>query len=914
MYIPSSTYRIQLNSYFHFSELEKLIDYLDQLGIDTIYAAPFLQSTKGSMHGYDVTNPEAINPELETERKFDELISILKKRNIGWLQDIVPNHMAYNSENIWLMDVFEKGPDSKYFDFFDINWKDVQITNKVLFPFLKDSQEGWVKENSISIEYKNDGFFIKINKASYPASWISYHVILSEIPFGMNESWYSTFQQIKENFQYSQEYEIFIYLKESLYKFYNADSNFRDFIVKGIKAINKDSRALDEILKNQFFKPTSFTITDTKINYRRFFIVNELICLKMENEKTFETYHFLIKKMLQKGLIQGLRIDHIDGLCDPAKYLTQLRNMAGNNIYLVGEKILGANEDIPLEWPIQGTSGYDFLGIINQLFVNKNNEKIFSDVYNKFIDDSHQYEEIVFEKKRMMISEKMLGEMDNLLEILYQNELDINVDTTKLKEALIILMASFPVYRTYATEFIFSQNDKENISIAFEKAVKKGENLEKELTYLRNILMQTEVEDSGVRKGKLKFLMRFQQFTGPIAAKGTEDTAFYIFNRLISLNEVGDTPCIFGISTNTFHQFMIKRQKIMPFSLNTTSTHDTKRGEDARIRISLLSSMPDEWERIVHCWADNNKKYKKHDSYENEIPCRNDEYFIYQSLIGGFSEEEEQNRFLKRFQDFMTKAMREAKVYTHAENPIVEYEQGTLDFIKAILKDTSFMKMFVEFLNKVIHYSIPHSLGQTLIKITAPGIPDTYQGTELWDLSFVDPDNRRSIDFDKRKQILHEILTLKESDRLKYLKEIIESKTDGRVKFFTTWLLLTERRKTPSLFTLGEYIPLSFLGKNQDTLIGYARYYQEEWCLVITIKDSYSLNYKNSLPVKEDLWKDCKVFIPENAPQNWKNIFTNQFYETINLKEENSEASEFLMVNDVLNDFPVALLKKQISN
>ncbi len=929
MYTPISTYRLQVNQSFKFKDLKQTINYLENLGISTIYCAPFFEARPGSDHGYDVVNPYVINPEIGTIKDFEEIAALLKKKNMGWLQDIVPNHMAFDSNNVWLMDIFQKGIHSDFYDFFDIDWNhpDPKLSGKVIAPFLGSEPKQQIAERKITINYTQSGFFIKTDSLLYPLSWKSYYIILEQgIQHAEERNKESSsiqklrlitqeFKTISKEFSNAAIANQAPHFLEQLYELYIKRSEVKHLIDSAINHINETAELLQEVLDLQFYQLAFYKVSDTKINYRRFFAVNELICISAENEHVFKQSHELIERCLKNKLIQGLRIDHIDGLYNPEAYLKNLRKITGDDVYIVVEKILGKEELLPDSWPIQGTSGYDFLGIINDLFTQSAYLSKLNRTYEDFVKHYYSYEELIFEAKVNFLCRKMVGELDNLFFLL--NKTTTIPEESKLlyREALAVILASFPVYRIYPSTLPLHEKEIRTINEVISSALKFRPFLADQLHHLNSILIHDE---------HLSFLMRLQQFTGPLAAKGIEDTAFYVYNRLISHNEVGDSPLNPGSSIESFHEKMRQRDQ-SALSINGTSTHDTKRGEDSRIRINVLSELPDEWAGMLNTWKEHNANHKQTINGKS-VPDSNTEYFIYQSLIGAYPNSGIDAAFIERLKQYMLKALREAKVHTDWANPNLAYEAATLTFIEEITTDQSFLAVFNPFAKKIADYGIALSLSQVLVKTTVPGIPDIYQGSELWDLSFVDPDNRRPVDFQLRAKYLKDIKDKWETSSHKLIKELIASKDDGRIKLFTTYITLEIRRTDPELFEKGEYIPLQFSGTKSNTIIGYARQYENRWAIIVAPKEVVELNCTDALPLGETAWFNTCLLLPENAPEKWLNVFTGTDYyvnKTVKpvsiqlfVSDEGEEATQEteeesvnqLNLSKLLKFFPVALL------
>ncbi|MBL7699383.1 MAG: malto-oligosyltrehalose synthase [Chitinophagaceae bacterium] len=680
---PVSTYRIQFNKNFTFSDLEKIIPYLHSLGVKTIYASPVFEATPGSTHGYDGTDPNRINPEIGTEDQLRRISAELKKRNMYWLQDIVPNHLAFHENNQWLMDVLEKGRSSEYASYFDITWNHPEFGNKLIVPFPGSELE-------------------KILKKRFPSAE---HYVL--IP------WQDT---------------------------------------------------------------------DKKINYRRFFLVNGLICTNIQDDHVFNHYHTLIKKLCDENIFDGLRVDHIDGLYDPEKYLRDLRKLAGESAYIIVEKILEPGESMSANWHVQGNSGYDFLGMVNNLFTYRNAEFEFTTLYYDITGDNKPVQQQIAEKKSHILHQHMQGELDNLTRLYRECGLADNMNDEETRKLIADYLVNCPVYRYYGDCVPVMERDKG----------KAGE-------------------------GVKKFYNRCMQFTGPLMAKGVEDTLMYTCNRFVGHNEVGDSPEFFGYTIADFHEMMIHRQKHWPLSLNGSSTHDTKRGEDVRARLNAVSCFPAEWRTLVLNWMKENESLK-----EDGFPDKNDEYFIYQTLVGSFPsihEKEEIEKYPGRIAEYLQKALREAKVHTNWTEPNVRYEEACINFAKKLIQEnSSFRKTFEPLLEKISHYGITNSLAQLVLKFTCPGIPDVYQGTELWDLSLVDPDNRRPVDFVKRKIIL---------------RGGNSEWSNGEIKLYVLHQLLKIREQYSELLTQGDYIPLKVVGKYCDHVIAFMRKHGRSAIIVI---------------------------------------------------------------------------------
>lgn len=858
MQIPSSTYRIQLHAGFNFADLEAILDYLHELGISTVYASPITRSVKGSMHGYDGTDPLTINPEIGTEEELARLAGILERYRMSWLQDIVPNHMAFADSNAWLTDVLEKGQDSEFYRFFDIDWDhpDALLNGRLMAPFLGDSTEACLQKGEIRLEFTDKGFHFRYYESLYPVnagsnSWIK------QMWSGCPPEWPETPLTTEQALQ-------------------------------AVAFFNQRPQLLGELLELQHYALTPSCLAAVKIDYRRFFTVNSLICLRMEDEKVFSAFHESILSWYKKGYIQGLRIDHIDGLADPSEYFRRLKQFFGEDCYIVAEKILQADESLPADWSLEGTTGYEFLFLVNQLMTAQEGGRKILDFYKKLAPATSRYEDIQFEKKYDFLKKHMGGELDNLVDRLKNTRASrVGSDgRDQLKEAIAVLMASFPVYRVYPGDGPLPDDSRHIVEAAFARARQKAPSLQTVLNSLQEI-----VEGRGDHQRdheNLSFRIRLMQFTGPLAAKGIEDTAFYTYDTLLSHNEVGDTPGMNGIGIEDFHRKMLQRQASLPLSMNATATHDTKRGEDSRVRLNLLSALPEEWTAAVTRWRKINHSLVRPVN-GRDAPTPNDEYFIYQSLLGGIPVELViTDGFRGRFRQYLIKALREAKTETNWEEPDEQYEKSCLDFADALLMHNSpFLKDFLPFAGRIIQKASIYSLSQLLIKLTAPGIPDIYQGTELWDLSFVDPDNRRPVNYDHRKYLLRELNNAARKGIPALLTFLAANKGSGVEKLFVIQKTLAYRREHPLVFIRGEYLPV----RTHPNWIAYLRRHERDWLLVI-------------VPLIRKEWDNVKSIgilsldLPPQAPTRWRNEFTGHVFQEETLP----------MSAETFAGFPVMLL------
>jgi (1->4)-alpha-D-glucan 1-alpha-D-glucosylmutase len=926
MRIPDAVYRIQFEPSFGFEDGLGLLDYLKNLGISDIYSSPVFKSRPGSPHGYDVVDPTAINEELGGENKLIELIHLARDKGLGWIQDIVPNHMAVDRQNTWLMDVLENGPESRYYRYFDIYWDHYYegIKDRLLIPFLGAFYGETLEKGEIALDYTEEGFIVAYYDKKFPLRLESYRRILDkdigslEKSLGRDDPDFIEFlgaiQTLynlpSNNLDYR--HRQIQFGKHKLREMYNRNDKIRGYVDTCLKKINGDSKnprsfdSLDDILGEQFFRLSFWKVASEEINYRRFFTINDLISIRNESKEVFNHTHSLITRFVNEGLFTGLRIDHVDGLYDPYGYLSALRESAPDT-YLVVEKILDAGELLPGEWPVQGNSGYDALNMINNLFCKRSNKTPFQQIYNRFTRGQSNFKELVAEKKRLIANHYLAGDIDNLAHTLKRisanNRHGNDIALFGLRRALVKIMSWFPVYRTYIRGNEISDSDRKYITEAVEKAISYSPDLSYELRFIEKFLLIQfdDLCDDKDRRKMADFSNRFQQITGPLMAKGFEDTVLYSYNRLLSLNEVGGNPERFGVEREQFHNFCITQMRQFPHSMVTLTTHDTKRSEDVRARINVLSEIPVIWNEKVKSWMKLNRGLKSR-TRGREIPDKNDEYALYQTLIGSYPfTREELPGYIKRIKRYIIKAVREAKAHTAWIKPDEEYENGFVDFIDKILKpeeDTPFLKEFLPFQGESAFYGIFNSLSQTLIKLTIPGVPDFYQGSELWDLRLVDPDNRGPVDFKKRSEYLSSLKLTGSDAKPNLLEDLLNNAHDGRIKMYAIFNTLHFRRSAGQLFTDGNYIPLKVTGDKSDNVIAFCRNYNDMWALTIVPRFLTSLVSPDKQPLGKSVWGDTQIEIVENMPLKWRNIFTNATVDSNNV----------IYVGDILANFPVALL------
>jgi (1->4)-alpha-D-glucan 1-alpha-D-glucosylmutase len=939
MRIPIATYRIQFHRNFAFSNAKAVLSYLRDLGISDLYASPIFHARAGSVHGYDVVDPNQINPELGGAEEFEALTGEIQRHGMGWLQDIVPNHMAYHSENWMLMDVLENGLNSAYANFFDIEWDHPMenMHHKVLAPCLGKFYGQCLEDGEIVLTYDPQGLAVHYYDLRLPINIESYSMVLAPSLGGLRRKLgrhnadlikllgvLYTLKNLPSSEEERERADQIIFVKNMLWELYTTNEEIKNFLDENISRFNgrpgapETFNSLDQLLAQQHYRLSFWKVATEEINYRRFFNINELISLRVEDPNAFELCHRLIFRLIREGKITGLRIDHIDGLYDPAVYLRRIRQEAGE-LYVVVEKILELRENLPDDWRVCGTTGYEFANFVNEVFCQSDHEQKFTELYRRFTGLTAGFGDLVSEKKRLIIGRYMAGDVDRLAHLLKRissrDRFGGDITLYGLKRALVEVLTFFPVYRSYISHENFGAEDRGRMQETLNKAKEMNPGLILELSFIgKFLLLENGDQLSEQEKSQwIDFIMRLQQLTGPLMAKGFEDTTLYIYNRFLSLNEVGGDPSQFGIGVEAFHDFNLRRAGTWPHSLNATSTHDTKRGEDVRARLNVLSELPDEWERHVFQWGEMNRPHKRLVK-GREAPDRNDEYFLYQSLIGALPlAREEHAAFIDRVKNYMIKAVREAKVHTGWLKPDTDYEDAFLGFIERILepaKGNAFLGELRQWTRKIARFGALNSLAQTLLKLTCPGAPDLYQGTELWDLHFVDPDNRQPVDFEHRRKFLEEIKKQEKESLQPLLLDLLTEWQDGRVKLFLTYKTLNFRRRQKQLFQNGSYIPLALSGAAASHVCAFARRHGADWSVVAVPRFPTGVFPAENAPSgRQGAWEDTALELPDESPAAWTNLFTG---ETL-LASKTADGKQCLDVRKLFCDFPVALLERRVT-
>ncbi|HKH61181.1 MAG TPA: malto-oligosyltrehalose synthase [Flavitalea sp.] len=895
MYNPVTTYRVQFHKDFNFAKFHGIISYLSRLGISTIYASPVFESTPGSTHGYDGLNPHRINPEIGTEIQFTNINKKLQEQGIGWLQDIVPNHMAFDTRNNWLMDTLEKGIRSQYATFFDIDWNSPVYNGRVMVPFLGASMEQTIRNGDLKINYQDGRLLFAYYNSVYPLSLRSYITVLSAGRTDISNDTRKLIEQIlavekiEEPALYEEEWNTCV---QAVNKFMASPDNR-----SCIDSVNNNEDLLMQLANDQHYRFVQWQETDGRINYRRFFTVNGLICLNMEKPRVFHRFHTYIKLLLEQGMIDGLRIDHIDGLYDPGLYLDQLKELSGEQGYIIVEKILVPKEKLPEDWKVQGTSGYEFLAMVNNLFTNANAELQFTQFYQNLSGDSVPIKQQMGEKKSYILHHHMGGELENLYQLfmhLVTKEDYAEMRTEDIKTVIGEFLIHCPVYRFYGNKLPFGEQDLSLIKNVLNSVRESRPDLSSALNLMDRVFhLNLQLPLTDKNELILHFYKRCMQFSGPLMAKGVEDTLMYTYNRFIAHNDVGDSPESFGCSLKEFHELMEDRQSKWPLSLNATSTHDTKRGEDVRARLNILTELSTEWISKINEW------HAMRSSAKINSPDANDEYFIYQTLIGSYPlNDEHEKKYAPRLEEYLQKALREGKRHSNWTSPNEKYESATKEFAVSLLeKDKPFWKSFEPFHQQVADFGITNSLVQLILKFTCPGIPDTYQGTELWDLSLVDPDNRRPVDYNLRESILNQLKN--EEGNKEFLNDLWTTRFDARLKLWLTHRLLKLRSENKNLFVDGSYLPLKTKGRFKDKILAFARVSGTNAIIVVVPVQIASLCTAQHSDAKHLNWKDTRVVLPARFKGDFTNIISGN----------PGTAGAELKVQEIFSDLPFALIE-----
>jgi (1->4)-alpha-D-glucan 1-alpha-D-glucosylmutase len=974
--IPGATYRLQLGPSFTFREARALVPYLSELGITDCYLSPILEPCAPGSHGYDVADHGQLSHALGGEAGYQALTDTLRAHGMGVLVDIVPNHMGISrGRNAWWQDVLENGSASPFASFFDIEWEPPkpELKNRILLPILEDHYGRVLERQELRLEYEDGAFRVRYHDTVLPIDPSTYpQVLTSRLPdleatLGPDDPHLLELQHLlaaaarlparteTEPARQAERAREKAVLRRRLDALTHEAPAMKGFVQEALLLLNgiagrpETFDRLDALLGAQAYRVAYWGVAGDEINYRRFFDVNDLVAIRMEEPAVFEATHRLLWRLVREGRIQGLRIDHPDGLYAPAAYLGALRERCARELsggpegappapalYVVVEKVLGPGEPLPDHWPVHGTTGYEFLNALNGLFLDPKGARTLEQTYQRFTGQAARFADIAHEAKRLVTDTTMASELTMLgrrLGRLAERRRESRDFTERtLTGALREIVACFPVYRTYVGDNgqAAGARDSRHIEEAVADARRRSPTASPSVFEF--------IEDLLCRTGDLDFVRRFQQLTGPVTAKGVEDTAFYRYGRLLSLNEVGGAPDRFGTSEAEFHRQNADRLARWPHSLSATSTHDTKRSEDVRARINVLSELPHEWRARVRAWHRLNRRHRTLVD-GRPAPDPSEEYFLYQTLVGAWPieppnqpvDDAEYGTFVERIQGYMFKALREAKLHVSWVHPNPAYDQAVSRFVAAILDrsvpsrpspgrlrrligaivaqpgENPFLADFRPFQQRIADAGMYNSLAQTLLKLTAPGVPDTYQGSEEWTFDLVDPDNRRPVDYARRREDLRgirEALAAPAAGLADLARSLVATKEDGRVKLYVTHRALDCRRRRAGLFRDGAYIPLEAQGTRRDHVVAFARRLEAETVLAVVPRFLARLRLQGP-PLGAPVWAGTWLGLPETwAPRGYRNVLTDEAVEVVA-----REGRPGIALETILGSFPVALLE-----
>jgi (1->4)-alpha-D-glucan 1-alpha-D-glucosylmutase len=980
---PGSTYRLQFNHRFTFADAERVLPYLDRLGVSDVYASPYLMAQPGSMHGYDICDHTRLNPEVGSQADYDSFVAALRRHRMGQLLDFVPNHMGIDpAANPWWRDVLENGRSSAFAHFFDIDWDPVkrELRDKVLLPILGD-QYGLVLERgelrlgfekgSLRLDYFDHHLPVNPRSAVRVLEhglddlhgalgeenpdlreYLSIVTALRNLP-GTRETDAASIAERRREKEVA---------RERLERLVERAPRLAEHVARAVETFNGRRGEPDTfdlihaLLEDQAYRVAYWRTASHEINYRRFFDINALAALRIEDQDVFDATHQLVKKLLASGAVTGLRIDHADGLFDPAGYFERLQALwrslddgpdalpasDRDRLYILAEKILTPGEDLPPEWQVAGTTGYQFANDVNGVLLDQSGERPLRQFYARYTKQSAPFAEVVYESKRLIAGSSLASELNVLAHALNRisegNRRSRDFTLESLRELLQEVVACFPVYRTYVGWRGWTAADRDRIETAVMRARWRNPAVEGTVfDFFREVALprdDQEMGDEGAPEGidrrdgyapgnrrdyrqRLAFSMKLQQLTAPVQAKGLEDTAFYRYNPLISLNEVGGAPGRFGRTVAEFHEANLVRRRRWPLEMTSTATHDTKLGEDVRARVSVLSQIPAEWRKHVARWTRINTGCRTA-VQGTPAPDRNDEYRFYQVLVGVWPPGggPPDTALVSRVRDYMMKAIKEAKVHTSWVNDNEAYDRATATFVERVLGGHSsarFLASFLPFQARVAQLGLANSLAQLVLKLASPGIPDTYQGNELWDLRLVDPDNRAPVDFEARAELLAGLDPLipveagdgslpADRDASATVAELLAHWEDGRIKLWVTVCGLRLRRARRDLFVDGEYLPLHSVGACPADPVAFARTHAGS--AVIAVAPRLLARAGGDWKQWAEAWRDGLVLLPpELAERRWRNALTG-----VTVEVERRSEHGGIPLTSALSPCPVALL------
>lgn len=955
MSTPRATYRLQFNAGFRFEDARRLLPYLESLGISDVYASPLLQARTGSNHGYDVTDPTQLNREVGTRRQFDALTDGLRARGMGLVLDIVPNHMAMGAENPWWMDVLENGRGSRYAGFFDIDWEAPALQGKVLVPILGRPYGDALDAGEIALALEERGLVVRYFEHVLPVdpgTWGPFlthaldhwtaedggrHPAVRRLRSVLRTVEGIPGRDLADAPSKERRGRQGASAKRRLWSLYRRDPDARRHLDASLRASGARRRRaggehaaagdaldlLDRLLGEQAYLLANWRAAPEEVDYRRFFDIADLISVRMQEREVFEATHDLVLRLYREGRVTGFRIDHVDGLRDPMGYLRRLQahlvrghdDPPGGDArrdeaapgYVVVEKILESEERLPARWPVAGTSGYEFMTALGNVLVEPGGLDRLTADWRAATGIVDPFEDLVLRQKRLVIDQLFGAEVAalsaRLQRLAREDRYGRDLTRSELRSALVDVTVALPVYRTYVRSLEVSRADRAFVERAVHGARRiSGEDAEPALRFLERVLLLDLPAGRlhAQARAWLAFVMRWQQFTGPVMAKGFEDTLLYVFNPLVARNEVGSDPSVPPGSTDGFHRRIRSRRRRQPGGMNATSTHDAKRSEDVRARIAVLSELPEEWAACVRRWRSLNERHRT-TAEGGAAPDPNEEWLLYQTLVGVWPlDAAGMEPLTDRVGEYLRKAMREAKVHTNWIDQDAAHEDAVVGFLEAILREEPFRSEMASFAERVAWYGALNALAQVAVKATAPGVPDFYQGTELWHLRLVDPDNREPVDFALRRRLLRE-LDRGRSDPAALLRRW----RDGRVKLWVTSRTLRARRSNEALFRDGSYAPLGVTERRRSGhVLAFARRSGGAWAVIVAPRLTTTLAGPERPPVGTDVWGEAAVRLPSAAPAAWTNALTG---EDVSARPARSGGPK-LRLADAFATFPLAVL------
>jgi (1->4)-alpha-D-glucan 1-alpha-D-glucosylmutase len=934
--VPRASYRLQLSTQLGFDQIRELIPYLQQLGISDLYLSPMFRASAGSTHGYDVVDHGEIEPAFGGEEAFLKMAEAARAAGLGIVIDVVPNHMGINdSGNRYWIDVLENGETARWANFFDIDWDAIPQTlkHRVLQPVLGAPFGIALEQGDLKVTYAERRLQVSYFDRLFPlAPWTwpaVLELVVKHLAQDVTEAERSADDARLRRIERTELESVIAQLRHlpgrgdhsgtAMRERYREQriarrrlahlATKRPRVAKALDAAIQEINGvvgqpssfdrLEDLLRAQCYRLAYWRVASDEINYRRFFDINELAAIRVEDPQVFQMVHRQVASLLEKGLVTGLRIDHPDGLLDPAQYFENLQTLYRRSLtdqsrdnaaqlYIVAEKILSGSEQLPTDWAVHGTTGYEFINLVSRLLVDADGVRDIHAAYEQLSGVEESAAETFYQSKKEAASVSMLSEMQMLASRLYRiaQRQRASRDFTQptLLRALQEVVACLAVYRTYVPPrgWEASEEDHRRIGLAVRWAKRRNPSMSRSLfDFIASVLLlqfPTNLSHDD-REAWRHFALKLQQVSGPIAAKGVEDTAFYRYYPLASLNEVGGELDAGGLAPDEFHRLMHRRVEAWPYGMSASSTHDTKRSEDVRARLHVLSETPERWKDAVLLWRQMNRRFVERWD-DVPIPDANEEYLLYQTLVGTWPlepmDDEARQQYCQRIVQYMEKALREAKLHTSWMNPSEEYESLALDFVRKILSPeaAAFQTDLAQFVAEIADAGFVNSLSQLVLKATLPGAPDFYQGTELWDFSLVDPDNRRPIDYAARQAALADAVARSASDLSAYAAEVGEAWPDPRIKLLTTMRSLAVRQRLESLFVSGEYLPLEVRGEQSEHLFAFARRHGDDWAIVAIPRHFHRLTRHGrdrtvSGGWRVD-WQDARIVLPADVDVAWR--------------------------------------------